>query len=915
MNDTWSKMGFRLVLAVILLAWTVLAVAVEAHFDALEKGGVVLDERGIVLENEYLRAGIATNALSGQILQLVYKPTGSEVTPKLHPQGYATDRMGESPNFWKIQGEGHQGAIVSQSEEKAEAQIEYVWNYMIDGKRTQIQLVKRYTLAKDAAALDVVWHLKNLGDQEVMMTPWVKHVGGVDGPLLAGPTILLSEQTPYDPGGQFVDPVTNWMVRLSGQDNSEALPMVASLTEFEKTFQDYPWRGKDRFSLETVFARITLKPGAEWETHYVVAVMPNLAHPQYVAPELAAGLSFDGEPAAGQTLQAELLLAPAVALGEVRLESELVDRTGRLLTKLPNRQITMVPGKINWVSQEFSLPAAGVYDLRVTVYVGQQIHKLGQQLGAQDASIRLPVVVGPLPAVVYPKWTSAGVKWPPRPVRSVRPWRTLVNKETVKAGQVLVPERVYPEDRLAYAERSEPGFIQLAGNEYEDLQFVVDFTRADDAVRAEVSVTSPAQENRAVLEQTDLLEAIYLVTKMPSSYQSFPIGAWPDPLFEAGWEKVIPDAPVTRANLQIFQDIKRRVFWLRVRAPNGAAPGSYRATVNIGVAGRNIASFPVEIRVRAFSLPKQPSYRTSTGMVGFGKAKIQSNLAILGLPPAVVEAKAASGTNDFWKMSLDYGWTPTMWGGIRMWDQYHAYGRGMSVFATGANPKEEAWLREKGVLDRAFIYAPFDEHADAVVPQVAEWCKSFREKSRVPILDCYYGNNVQPLFDLVNVWAGQDPTQPWARERKNKGDLFYSVNSSLVWYIEYEPITGRGEFWKDFATGVDGRYVYSTGRWTQDVYKENWTSGNYMGCVVYPGPAGLATSIRRETLRDGLEDYDYLTLLRGALKASQRPLRLEVIQETEAILGDTQLRERVLDVGALHALRARIADLIEAGNR
>ncbi|MFO7958065.1 MAG: hypothetical protein R6X33_13310, partial [Candidatus Brocadiia bacterium] len=65
------------------------------------------------------------------------------------------------------------------------------------------------------------------------------------------------------------------------------------------------------------------------------------------------------------------------------------------------------------------------------------------------------------------------------------------------------------------------------------------------------------------------------------------------------------------------------------------------------------------------------------------------------------------------------------------------------------------WLRDKGLMDYAFVYAPFDEHPEAEVPEVAKWCREWKEKHDIPILDCYYGNRVEPLFGLVDIWLGQ----------------------------------------------------------------------------------------------------------------------------------------------------------------
>jgi hypothetical protein len=210
------------------------------------------------------------------------------------------------------------------------------------------------------------------------------------------------------------------------------------------------------------------------------------------------------------------------------------------------------------------------------------------------------------------------------------------------------------------------------------------------------------------------------------------------------------------------------------------------------------------------------------------------------------------------------------------------------------------------------VYAPFDEHADVEVPEVATWCREWKKESDIPILDCFYGSNVEPLFGLVDVWLGQSPAQDWARERKKKGDRFVACNSSLIWHIEFLPITGRAAFWSDFAIGYDGRYVYSTCRWTPENFTKNWTSGNWMGCAVYPDPEGLATSIRFETMRDGVEDYDYLAILRDRVQtAAKHGTASAAVRAAQGILTDAELSDMVKTVPELHATRNRIADLIE----
>jgi len=891
--------------------------AVTAKRGPVAKVDKVLDENAIYLENEYLKIAITTNSYAGQVMTLIYKPTGQELCAEKHPQGYCKDRMGQDRYFWKRKSEGHEGEIVSQSEEKAEAKVTYLWNYDYHAIQTKIQVAKTYTLRKGASALEVLWWLKNVGDQEAPVNPWVKHLGGRYGKLLTGPTWMLFEDGGRDPGGDFVNPAVDWVARLSGTENSEEFPMVCSVMDFRKTYQQFPWRGKYRFTLETILNRAVLKSGDTWQLTYVLCAMPNLGSPLYAAPELAASLTPEkGPPAPDKEGTVTVHLSPATDLGEKRLEGQVTSLDGEMVAKLPNKQVALTPGKISSVSYAFTPPENGVYTFSLTVFDRQQIRRLGQTVNSQRPSITLPLVVGPKAEKVIKSWESSGVGWPTRKERQVTPLRTLVSSGPVKVAQIRVPERIYPEDTITYSADTAPASVRVARGEYEDVQFVVDFEQQEDVIPMEATVAPPVNNKGEELAHAKLYESIYLTTATPSGYGNFPVGDWPDPLFDNGWLKDIPDAPITKRNIEILRRSKRRVFWYVVKVPIEASPGVYRTQVHLALGKDRKQSFPVEVKVDSFALPKRPSFRPSTGLVGCGK--FQSNFALMGWSKERIDnfmrdkKTGDSSIDRVWQKCLDYGWTPTMWGGPKMWKKYHDHGRGMTVFTGGSSPEAEKWLKERGLLRYSFVYAPFDEHADVLVPKVAEWCRKFKAEHETPILDCYYGSNVKPLFGLVDVWLGQSPRQEWAKERKKHGDQFLSCNSSLIWHVEYEPVSGRAAFWGDFASGVDGRYVYSSVRWTPDLYKKNWTSGNYMGCAIYPGPNGLTTSIRWETMRDGVEDYDYLAVLRSVAQDQQKAGagKTRALKEAAEILETEDLASKVRTVDDLHQMRERVADLI-----
>jgi len=92
---------------------------------------------------------------------------------------------------------------------------------------------------------------------------------------------------------------------------------------------------------------------------------------------------------------------------------------------------------------------------------------------------------------------------------------------------------------------------------------------------------------------------------------------------------------------------------------------------------------------------------------------------------------------------------------------------------------------------------------------------------------------------------------------------------------------------------------------------------NGCGYLIYPGPGGTPlSSIRLELVRDGIEDYEYLYLLRQMLRAAgaktPEPLRKQAMAELnidpEVLVDNMVFTENPAKI--LHA-RKRIAELIE----
>lgn len=223
----------------------------------------------------------------------------------------------------------------------------------------------------------------------------------------------------------------------------------------------------------------------------------------------------------------------------------------------------------------------------------------------------------------------------------------------------------------------------------------------------------------------------------------------------------------------------------------------------------------------------------------------------------------------------------------------------------------ETHLAERGWLDEAFTYF-FDEPSR---DQYAFVKAGFdRLHAVLPRVAHMLTEQVEPeLAGGPDVWCCILQAYDRARieARRSTGERFWwyvctspkAPHAGL--FIDHPGPDLRVWLWQTFQRGLDGILVWQTNYWTssaaypdparpQDPYADpmSWTSGygagkgerhpwgNGDGRFLYPPPAvfdpqgtgpvleGPVDSIRMEQLRDGIEDHEYLCLLRRRLDAS-----------------------------------------------
>jgi hypothetical protein len=271
----------------------------------------------------------------------------------------------------------------------------------------------------------------------------------------------------------------------------------------------------------------------------------------------------------------------------------------------------------------------------------------------------------------------------------------------------------------------------------------------------------------------------------------------------------------------------------------------------------------------------------------------------------------------------------------------------------------EAHLLAKGWADEAFIYW-FDEPSADQYPFVMNGFAKL--KRSCPRIARMLTEQVEPgLLGGPDIWCSitdnYDHTR--AEERRKHGEKFW-------WYVctgPKAPYTGlfidhpapemRLWLWQTFRRNIEGILVWETTYWTssaaypdakrpQNPYTDpmSWTSGystpdgdrrpwgNGDGRFIYPPLAaaegnaaapvldGPVDSIRWEHLRDGIEDYEYFSILRRRLAERRPTLPAETHQRLARLVEVPEnitrsLTEFASDGAPIEQHRDRVARAIE----
>ena len=402
-------------------------------------------------------------------------------------------------------------------------------------------------------------------------------------------------------------------------------------------------------------------------------------------------------------------------------------------------------------------------------------------------------------------------------------------------------------------------------------------------------------------------------------------------------------------------------LWVDVLTPRDATPGEYTGLITISAEGVRPRRVPIQLTVWDFTLPETPSMRSNFGDGGVNplmpgpyqitprggvdeaeQRALQTAYAELmvahricsPIPPFVMPKVNADG-------SIDPKPTDAA---LQQWiERYRITGfplrflgkEGWQGDPLGADRNRNArylrsmyaYLRDRHWDKMAYIYVADEPNSQEAYNEVRARAKFVREVAPGLKVLCTKGPQVQnprwgSLVGSVDIWAPLWPSfeHEAVRKRLSAGEEMWSYTAlcqghleTPFWELDFPILNYRIPMWISWRLDVTGLLYWTTTNWssTQDVWTNPLTyedQYNLEGSLLYPGMdagvEGFIPSIRLKQIREGLEDYEYFTIL---AQRRSRSVAEDVVKRIARNWHDW-------DPDASHLLRARteIAKLILA---
>ena len=768
------------------------------------------------------------------------------------------------------------------------------FSYQGDGPNIKGLRVKRTVEPlRDKASIRVVWRIENAGEEAQWIAPWVRnHVtpGGTVGPedRIDIPTLDGLIQPVHS---LFAPASRNWIAAT----DSTAKETVYAVFDAEDLYAFEAIMEENTLGFGARFVPRFLAPGEIWETTYRLCAIRGLTRVDFATDEFASELSYE----AGVI---RALISATEAFDRVELHASIIGENGEA-TALGGKRFSLAPDRLIRASYNWSAPADGVYEFLAQVRKNGTPVALGSDTRSPHGGFDTQFTVGDTQSAPMEAWTDA-------PYALERGARTLDRTLAAEGDTAIWFEsslnKIFREDVPRALGSVDPeATVVLAQNEHESFQIVLRPKAGQDL--HDVAVRVGTLRNRATgaalpASSVQTYRVGYVPVRIPSHLEN-PTGDYPDILY--------PFAPFDAPGGRCAP------IWVTVFAPQGTRPGHYRGPVEILSADHDPVTLALDVEVLDFALPQRPTLKTD---FGFSTQQAHDHAAAMGFTGGAEALDRAYGQNardhratlralasmpaesaDYKASLADFsdGLDDLLASGVTtisvpsslidIPEQLRAANafvvkhelQDLVFCHMSAEPLKPAWLR---LLDEIGLWRELAPDIPVMVstfglePFLAEDCEIWTVHSQV--FDTLANKTIlERIAGGREVWwyVNHAPPRPYAN-----------------FLIELEPLEHRALFWQAWALGVQGLHYSGVNNWPsgQNPFENllDVTPVNGDGVLLYPGEDGPVNSIRWETIRDGIEDFDYLALLMS---------RLRKLRDRG---GHLALLDRAMDVADLEAI-------------
>jgi len=199
--------------------------------------------------------------------------------------------------------------------------------------------------------------------------------------------------------------------------------------------------------------------------------------------------------------------------------------------------------------------------------------------------------------------------------------------------------------------------------------------------------------------------------------------------------------------------------------------------------------------------------------------------------------------------------------------------------------------KQKGWFELGHVYGWDEVRPDEYAPVTAAYEKVLDQAPDAPIMQTYYTNRTpETLTDTVRIWCALTANydEEFCAQRRAEGDdtwLYVCCGPKPAhanFFIDQPGVDHRILFWQTWQQACSGFLYWRVNYWhgllptepgTQQWPDETWNledlatykefKVNGDGWLIYPWHDWTPlSSVRLENIRDGIEDYEYLCILR-----------------------------------------------------